>query len=204
MLKFAKSAYGGSLRKTRAGRAGARPLSTRESMHLVLRSSRAKGDWSFLRPRNSIRVKAIIEKFAFIYGVQILSLVNVGNHLHLHIRLGNRFGYAPFIRAISGAIVVAVCGHARWSKKMSLGTHGEARGVAALAAGDVGAALAAGRFWDHRPFTRVVVGFQAARRMVDYLRINEMEGWGFSKTEARGMFDIERKLKLGIPTWGAG
>ena len=68
----------------------------------------------------------------------------------------------------------------------------------------MGAALAAGRFWDHRPFTRVVVGFQAARRMVDYLRINEMEGWGFSKTEARGMFDIERKLKLGIPTWGAG
>lgn len=177
-------------------------------------------------------MKAIIDKFAFVYGVQILSLVNVGNHLHMHIRLGNRFGYAPFIRAISGAIVVAVCGHARWSKKMSSGAHGEARGVArrgaggethedanevargvahgcargvaALAAGDVGAALAVGRFWDHRPFTRVVVGFQAARRMVDYLRINELEGWGFSKIEARGMFDVERKLKLGIPTWGTG
>jgi hypothetical protein len=141
-------------------------------------------------------VKAIIEKFAFVYGVQVLSLVNVGNHLHLHIRVGNRFGYTPFIRAISGAIVVAVCGHARWSKKVVADSAEMIR--------DAGAGAGTGRFWDHRPFTRVVVGFRAAQRLVDYFRINEMEGWGFSKIEARGMFDIERRWKLGIPTWGAG
>lgn len=49
-----------------------------------------------------------------------------------------------------------------------------------------------------------VVGFRAAQRMGDYLRINEMESWGFGKIQAGGMFDIERKLNLEIQTWGAG
>ncbi len=60
------------------------------------------------------------------------------------------------------------------------------------------------RFWDHRPFTRVVAGFQSMLRLMDYLRINEIQGWGFSKFEARGMFEIERKIQLGLSTWGAG
>lgn len=160
-------------------------------MHLVLRSSKAKGEWSFLRSRNSTVIKTIVGKFAFIYGIQILSLVNVGNHLHLHIRLGNRFGYSPFIRAITGAIAMAVAGKNRWSKS-------------AVGPGSAQLAKAkADRFWDHRPFTRVVAGYQAAQGLVDYLRINEMESWGFNKFEARSMFEIERKLRRGIPTWGA-
>jgi REP element-mobilizing transposase RayT len=180
-------------------------------MHLVLRSSQAKGEWSFLRSRNAKVVKSVVEKFAFVYGVKILSLVNVGNHLHLHIRLGSRFGYKPFVRAITGSIAMAITGKTRWTRARIKSAEAaslvsatpSSKAITSAEANVVGSAVAA-RFWDHRPFTRVVRGFGAARRLIDYLRINEMEGWGFSKFEARGMFEIERKLQLGRPTWGAG
>jgi hypothetical protein len=43
-----QKAYGGKLLQTRRGRAHGRPLSTKHSMHLVLRSSLAKGTLSFV------------------------------------------------------------------------------------------------------------------------------------------------------------
>jgi hypothetical protein len=43
------SSYGGSLLTTRKGRLHGRPLDTKNSMHLVLRSSKVKGEWSFKR-----------------------------------------------------------------------------------------------------------------------------------------------------------
>lgn len=217
MFKSKKSAYGGQLRNTRAGREGARPLSVRDSMHLVLRSSQAKGEWSFLRSRNAKVVKSVVEKFAFVYGVKVLSLVNVGNHLHLHIRLGNRFGYKPFVRAITGSIAMAITGKNRWTRAKIARAEADSRlrvhsglraapsstAITPLEANGVASAVAP-RFWDHRPFTRVVAGFQPVLRLVDYLRINQIEGWGFSKFEARGMFEIERKLQLDHPTYCAG
>lgn len=183
MFKSKKSAYGGQLRNTRAGRAGARPLSVRDSMHLVLRSSQAKGEWSFLRSRNAKVVKSVVEKFAFVYGVRVLSLVNVGNHLHLHIRLGNRFGYKPFVRAITGSIAMAITGKNRWTRAKIARAEADSRLRAAPSSTAITSAEAkrvatavAPRFWDHRPFTRVVAGFQPVLRLLDYLRINEIEG----------------------------
>src|SRR5437868_5410941 len=101
LLKKQKKSYGGELLKTRKGRSGPRPLDTRNSMHLVLRSSKAKGDWSFTRPKNAAMIKLITNKFAAKYGVKIYSAANVGNHLHFHIKLSNRHTYRPFIRAIT-------------------------------------------------------------------------------------------------------
>src|SRR3954470_8509659 len=99
LLEKQSSAYGGELLKTRKGRAHGRPLATKSSMHLVLRSSKAKGDWSFKKKNNEIKIKTIISRFSKKYGVRILSLANVGNHLHVHIQLTTRQGYNPFIRA---------------------------------------------------------------------------------------------------------
>ncbi len=107
MLAKQKSAYGGDLLKTREGRKHARPLSTRETMHLVLRSTKAKGDWSFRKPRNEANVNRIVDKFSVVYGVRVISMANVGNHLHLQIKLTNRFTYRPFIRAVTAAIAMA-------------------------------------------------------------------------------------------------
>ncbi|NJM09678.1 MAG: hypothetical protein HC883_01905 [Bdellovibrionaceae bacterium] len=160
LLPNSKNAYGGDLRNTRKGRSGPRPLATKSSMHLVLRSSKAKGAWSFRAHKGAVR--RIVERFGVKYGVRIVSLANVGNHLHFQIQLGDRFTYAPFIRAITSAIAMAVSGNSRWRKK-----------------------TIPGGFWDRRPFTRVIIGWRAVLGLRDYIMINKIEGHGYSREEAQ-------------------
>jgi hypothetical protein len=144
-FKSSEKAYGGSLLTKRKGRAHGRPLATKNTMHLVLKSSKAKGPWSFQRHTKTI--KHIIEKFAGKYGIKLISVANVGNHLHLHVQLGNRFTYAPFIRAVTGSIALKIKGRGGSNK-----------------------------FWDQRPFSRIVIGRQGYLRMEDYIKINKLEG----------------------------
>lgn len=157
-LKNSSKAFGGTLMNTRKGRRGNRPLDTKNTMHLVLRSSKAVGDLSFKRHRP--KVNQIIGKFSVKYGVRVLSVGNVGNHLHFHIKLGNRFAYKPFIRALTAAIMMAVTGASRWKKFE-------------------------GKFWDYRPFTRVVTGLRAFLTLKDYIEINKMEGDGNDREFAK-------------------
>ncbi len=159
LLKSQPSAYGGELFNTRAGRSRPRPLSTRETMHLVLSSTRAKGELSFATRTNRARIDRILKRFSKKFGVKILSYANVGNHLHFHMKLGNRQLYAPFIRALTAAIRMAVTGASRWSKQP--------------------------KFWDYRPFTRVVKSFRAFLNLKDYVAINELEGRGCPREQAR-------------------
>jgi hypothetical protein len=158
LLKRQDSDYGGELFKTRAGRSRPRPLSTTESIHLVLRSDRAKKEWSFTRHRK--KIDEITGRFAKKYGVRVYSYANVGNHLHFHLRLSNRHLYRPFIRALTAAIAMAVTGCCRWRPLE-------------------------GHFWDYRPFTRVIRGLRAWLTVKDYVRMNQLEGCGFNRAEAR-------------------
>lgn len=169
LLKNEPKAYGGELLKTRKGRSRGRPLDTRCTMHLVLRSSKATGEWSFRNPKHQKRIKEIITRFSAKYGVRVISLAIVGNHLHLQIKLSNRFTYFPFIRAITAAIAMAVTQISRWQKaKTPL------------------------RFWDYRPFTRVVQSLRAFLNLRDYILINQMEGEGIPRDEARFILRTRR------------
>lgn len=161
-LKNEPNAYGGVLRNTRAGRQGERPLAVRKTIHLVLRSSKAKGEMSFRRKANAVRIQQIVKKHSLKNGVKILMMANVGNHLHLHIKLGNRFRYAPFIRAITGAIALAVTRVSEVSKNQNQK-----------------------QFWDYRPFTRIVEGLRDFFSIRDYIRINELEGVGIRRDHAK-------------------
>jgi REP element-mobilizing transposase RayT len=171
LLPKFKDIYGGELYKKRKGRAHGRPLSTQNSMHLVLRSSQARGEKSFLEPSNAHKIRNFVKKFAAKYHVQILSLANVGNHLHLHIKLRLRRGYKPFIQALTAAIAVAVGRKSRWTKKI-----GEKKK----------------KFWDLRPFTRIVQSFRALLTLNNYIEINRLEGQGYSRREARMLIDSSR------------
>src|ERR1700690_696546 len=97
-LKKTKLIYGGEHFKTRKGRDHARPITTQETMHFSLRSTKATGDWSFLKHKQ--KIEQILEKFARKNGVILISFANVGNHLHLTLRLTSRHTYRAFIRAI--------------------------------------------------------------------------------------------------------
>jgi len=164
LLKNQNSAYGGILFRTRNGRARPRPLSTKETLHLVLKSTQAKGDWSFSKRENRHKIHEILTRFSRKYGVRVLSYANVGDHLHFHVKLSNRYLYAPFIRALTSAIAMAVTGCSRWKPLKR-----EAKD----------------RFWDYRPFTRVVKSFRAFLNLKDYIRINQYEGAGYTRKEAR-------------------
>jgi REP element-mobilizing transposase RayT len=157
-FKTEEKAYGGSLLNRRKGRQGPRPLSTKDSMHIVLRSTHAKGKWRFQANRS--KWLPIVRKFANKYGVRILSHADPANHIHLHIQLTNRHTYKAFIRAITAAIAMAITGVSRW-KKIDI------------------------KFWDRRPFSRVVIGRKAYLTVSDYVRVNELEAQGYSRAEAR-------------------
>ncbi len=180
LLKKSKYSYGGELMKSRAGRRGPRPLDTKNTMHLVLRSSKAKGEWSFLKRENKLKIQKILNKFSARYGIQILSFANVGNHLHLHLKLTNRFGYKPFIRAVTSTIAMAVTKCSRWSR----GGYGYSVSDSSNANSAIGSNNAKSgnstngkrtKFWDYRPFTRIIFGFAAFKRLNRYIKVNQLE-----------------------------
>jgi REP element-mobilizing transposase RayT len=168
LFKSGEKAHGGSLRNKLKGR-GARSLSTKESMHLILKSSKATYLWSFRKYDKDI--KEITSRFSTKYGVKILSLANVGNHLHFHIQLTNRYAYYKWIRAITSAIAMKVTGINRWT-----GGTGE-------------------KFWDYRPFTRVIKSFRALLTLKDYLLINKLEGLGVPRAKARVLMGCQARVR---------
>lgn len=159
-----EKAYGSSLLKKRKARRSGRPLATKYTMHLALRSTKAVGTRSFLKKETAAKIQLILKKFSEKYGVKLLSVANVGNHLHIHLKLSNRFTYAPFIRAITSAIAMAASGASRWKSLSKMGLK---------------------KFWDYRPFTRIVIGLRGWLAVRDYVAVNQLEGMGYSRTAAQ-------------------
>jgi REP element-mobilizing transposase RayT len=162
---FFKSSYifGGSLLKKSHAKTK-RHIDTKNSIHLVLKSSKAKLAWSFRTVNNQKIVKDILYKTAEKYGIKIEQYANASKHLHLLIRVRNRYTFAPFIRAVTGAIALKITGS---SKNLELKE----------------------AFWDFRPFTRVVKGYKAKFITQYYVIQNELEAAGFISYRPR-----ERKL----------
>ncbi|HAG91456.1 MAG TPA: hypothetical protein DCL41_06275 [Bdellovibrionales bacterium] len=120
-------------------------------------------------------ISDILYKFLKRFKVQVHSVANVGNHLHFHIKVSRRRAYISFVRAITSAIRMAIAGHPRWEESPF-----------------------EGKFWDYRPFSRVVQGRKAFLNLEDYITINRMEGLGLPKSQARLLLGHihQRKKKL--------
>ena len=124
-------------------------------MHLVLRSSRAVGEWSFLRGKNRGLVNALAESLARRYGVKILGFENVGNHLHLIVQGKSRPLLQAFLRTLPAKIAFAVTGARKGNP--------------------------VGRFFDQIVFTRVVEWGRDIARLKHYLFKNKMESEGLDE-----------------------
>lgn len=168
------SAHGGAYQNTRRGRERRRPLCTVQSVHLTLRSSRATGPQSFRRPQHRARIQQLVQRFSKKFLVRVYSAANVGNHLHLHIKLGQERSYKKFIRALTAAIAMYM--------------QGTGKGRPSKA-----------KFWDLRPFTRLVNGIKQFTRLETYIEINELEGYGIPRSTARWYLDW---CERGKPLWG--
>ncbi len=146
--------FGGSLLK-KSNPKVARTLSTKHAMHLVLKSSMAVGKYSMRSAKNQKLVAQLLRKVAQQYGIRIVEFANMGNHLQLLIQLPQRQAFAPFIRSITGGIAQKITGATKINsikKIMNDSTHAELE-----------------KFWDFRPWSRLVETKKTYRLATDVL-----------------------------------
>ncbi len=151
-IQKSKFEFGGSL-LNRAQNRHARPVSSREPMHVILKSSQAVGRWSLGHSKHIRLIRKIIESACARYGVKLMQYSNNCSHLHMLLKFPSKAGYLRFIRAISCSIAMLVTGakkNARLSKP----------------------------FWDHRPYTRVLRGLRALQIVRRYIHLNSLEADG--------------------------
>jgi len=148
-----KKIFGGSLLK-KSNPKKPRPLSMKHPMHFVLKSVRAKGKYSFLQKSNAKKIDFILKKQAKKFGIKIYRYENVGNHLHILLRGLHRRLLVNYIRSVTGLIPRAILGVER-GRKLSL------------------------KFWDQRPFSRVVQWGGDYKNMLKYLGKNRLQALGF-------------------------
>ncbi len=172
-----KLSFGGSQLKSNPKTA--RPIATKKAMHVVMRSTHARGQRSFLF--HSKEIEKIFKKQARNCGVNIYDLANAGNHLHLVIRVPSRRLYMRFIRASSGLIARQVLARERGKAQKTPPEHFCS---GAFSSKGVGRLL---KFWDARPFTRVVAWGKAYKALKSYLMLNRVETLGIERLSAREM-----------------
>lgn len=167
---FNLNTFGGSLLKghPRHGR----PISVKRPMHLVMRSSLAKGERSFLHPSRSRRIRYLVYQLARRSNLRVYRFANAGNHLHLIVRASSRISFRAYIRALTGLI-------ARMVLKAE-------RGRRALQ-----------KFWEARPFSRILEWGRNYAGACRYLLQNSLEALGFiAYTPRKSKSGRFRKEKL--------
>lgn len=193
------SAHGGILRNRLKGR-GRRTISTRYSMHVVLRSTLARGARSFSREANRVLLDRLLTKHSQKFGVQLLGVGNAGNHLHLRLKVDSREQYFGFIRALTGEIALkfkriqqtATSKHST-NAKHPVDRHNlaarhntvEKHNLAAKPTTPTPDDTDNRNFWDRRPFSSIVAQAKYVARLIDYIKINNLEGDGITRAFAR-------------------
>lgn len=145
--------FGGHLLKGAHAR-GPRPLSSKHAIHIVMKSEMAKGALSLKHTNHRKTVDKIVASQAQKWGMKIYQYANVGNHLHILLKAHSRRRFIGFTRSISGLIARAVLKVER----------GSAKGI---------------KFWQARPFTRVVKWGRDYIRAKNYVILNHKEALGF-------------------------
>lgn len=156
-----KDAFGGSLLKNSHAKTK-RPLESKFPIHLTLRSTK-----NILRlPKNFRNVGRVVDQVCKKHGVRLYGYVNVGNHVHMLIKIPHVRRWAAFIRELTGRI-------------------------AQIAQGLVGRQGGLPKFWLQRPHTRIVRGWRKAFQIVkDYIELNRLETEGFiSRKETKTLKD---------------
>lgn len=135
---------------------------------------------------NKIKVNSLVSSISKRYGVKLQKYVNVGNHLHLVVKLSGstmtaRRQYRSWIRLLTARIAFEVGG----SKKGRPFRDELGRRV---------------KFWDSIPFSRVVHGLRGWKYMDRYVLKNELDSVGMPKryaiSLARELYDSGRVWSL--------
>jgi REP element-mobilizing transposase RayT len=145
--------HGGSIRKGK--RKLARPYSTMQPLHLVMRSSRAKGRWSFLHSRNRGIILGLVAETADRYGIRVDRFENVGNHLHFIVQGKKRILIRSFFKVLPQRIMFSITGAKKGNP--------------------------VGRFFDGIVYSRVVTSGREYNVLKSYLWKNALEALGLDR-----------------------
>jgi hypothetical protein len=148
--------HGGELNQGK--RKTSRPIDPKQSLHVVLRSSQAKGKHSLLHPKHCDAIHRLTHALAKRWGIKLYRYANVGNHLHLLVKVPSRAVWQRFLKELAGGIAILVTG-AR--KGQALRKNSTGRG-----------------FWDHLAFTRIVYFGRDFAQMGSYIIKNLFESAG--------------------------
>ena len=162
-----------------------RPVSSMQSLHLVLRSSWAFGPNSFRSPRNLPAVERLIRGIARKFQIKVYRQAIVGNHIHLMIGFIHRESYKSFVRLLSGQIASQVMRQQSFEVfRKSLEREHQGRNAFQQAKTEIQGK--GQQFFQFRPFTRMINwgrDFQSCGR---YLTQNVLEAMGFISYQLRG------------------
>lgn len=155
--------HGGDLAKGK--RKTFRPIDPKQALHVVLKSSKARGQLSMLNPRHANHVETFVRKTARQRGIKLYRFANVGNHIHLLIQAPTREAWKRFSKELSGGIAQIVTG--------------AQKGRALKRDPDPSIPESAKRgFWDHLLFTRIVSFRRDFNSVAKYLVKNLFEAAG--------------------------
>jgi REP element-mobilizing transposase RayT len=99
LFKVPKASFGGSLLKNSHAKTK-RPLESKLPIHLVLRANKSQ----FRTHKSFKRVNDTVASVCKKHGVKLYKYANVGNHLHMAIKIRSRPSWAAFIRELTGRI----------------------------------------------------------------------------------------------------
>ena len=111
-----------------------------------------------LNPAHCDRIHDFTAAVASRWGIRIYRYANVGNHIHLLIRVPSRAAWQRFLRELAGGIAIIVTGA---KKGCALDKNSSQRG-----------------FWDYLAFTRIVSFGRDFSGVARYLVKNLFEGAG--------------------------
>lgn len=169
--------FGGSLLKGNAK--SKRPLSTKHAIHLVMKSRYPAGTKSMLAGEHAGTIDRLLRRQAKACGVRIYHFVNVGNHLHLVVRIQSGKLFSRFLRAGTGLIARQVMKQQRGRGRKFLDTDPGPRRSGCSGRGSPA------KFWMARPFTRLISWGRDYQRVAAYMEKNRSQArrtfvaWGF-------------------------
>jgi REP element-mobilizing transposase RayT len=111
-----RTSHGGN--RSKGKRKTSRPFFAKTPLHLVLKSDRAKGEWSLLHRKHKSKITSMIYVYAKRFKVRVINSANVGNHLHLLVKAEEKKNLADFLRVLAGRIAVTVTGARKYVKRI--------------------------------------------------------------------------------------
>lgn len=174
-------------------RKGERILSSRQAIHLILKSDIVLEFGRFYKYKKMIAAE--LKKFSEKFGIRIYSYEINSDHIHLIIQIQNREQYKRFIAAFTGSVAKKIA-KLNQDKIDSLSNRNKTLApLEKLEFESLGARAGKIKFWKTRPFTRIIEWGKDFRTTQNYLYQNKMESLRIAKYEERNANTILERIK---------